>query len=191
MKNLILTAALALSLTACAATARPVVGSLTSSQTTITLNDTWSDISEFTQGVTPGSKVLTLDGPALNRLYVSDIKVGQPMVRSSSKEKPTPVLRADLSFNEQVEFVADSVAALGYFRVETRDLRPQKFGSLDGLRFEVDAQTQEGLNIDGAVLAAMSKDGVLHLVMFLAPEEHYFSASSQSVEKILASAQVR
>ena len=133
---------------------------------------------------------MTLDGPALNRLYMSDIKVGESIVRAQSKEKPTPVLGADLSFNEQVEFVVDSIAALGYFRVESHGLRPQKFGATEGLRFEIDAQTQEGLNIDGTALAAMS-NGQFHLVLFLAPEEHYFGASSKQVETILASATLK
>lgn len=180
----------AASLAACVST-RPVNGPLTNAGATITLNETWTDFSDFTQGSTPGVKVLTMDGLALNQLFVvSNVKPGQPIVRAASKEKPTPTLRADLSFNEQVEFIADSIAALGYFRVETRDLRPQKFGAADGLRFEIDAQTQDGLNIDGTALAAMS-NGAFHLVMFLAPEEHYFTASQAKVESILSSASLK
>lgn len=190
MKAFALSAVLALSLAACVS-AKPVSGNLTAASATVTLAEMWSDVSDYTQGQTPGSKVLTQDGPALNRLYiVSDIKPGQSIVRAQSKEKPTPVLRADLSFNEQVEFVADSVAALGYFRVETHDLRPQKFGAAEGLRFDVDAQTQEGLNVDGTALATMS-NGAFHLILFLAPEEHYFGASQSKVETILASAKLK
>lgn len=189
MKNLALTAALALSLTACASV-KPVSGPLSNATTGVTLAETWSDISDYTQGQTPGSKVLTMDGPALNRLFVvGEIKPGQSIVRAASKEQPTPVLRSDLSFNEQVEFVADSIAAMGYFRVETHDLRPQTFGSVEGLRFDIDAQTQDGLNIDGTALAVMNK-GAFHLVLFLAPEEHYFGASKARVETILSSAKV-
>jgi hypothetical protein len=171
--------------------AKPVSGSYAAAATTITLTELWSDVSDYTSGQTPNSKVLTRDGPLLNQLYVvSDLKPGQSIVRAASKEKPTPVLRADLSFNEQVEFVSDSVAALGYFRVETHDLRPQKFGNVDGLRFDFDAQTQEGLNMDGTALAAMS-NGRFHLLMFLAPEEHYFAASKNRVEGILSSARLK
>lgn len=190
MKTVLGLAILAATLSACVS-ARPVSGAYASAATTITLAETWSDVSDYTQAQTPGSKVLTLDGPALNKLYlVSDIKPGQSIVRSVSKEKPTPVLRADLSFNEQVEFVTDSIAAMGYFRVETHDLRPQKIGAVDGLRFDFDAQTQEGLNIDGTALAAMS-GGRFNLVMFMAPEEHYFPASKNRVEAILASTKLK
>ena len=63
------------------------------------------------------------------------------------------------------------------------------FGSVEGLRFDIDAQTQDGLNIDGTALAVMNK-GAFHLVLFLAPEEHYFGASKARVETILSSAKV-
>jgi hypothetical protein len=190
MKKHLAAAVLAASLAACVS-AKPVSGALVSASTTVTLAETWSDVSDYAQAETPRSKVLTLDGPLLNRLYIiSDIKPGQSIVRAASKEKPTPVLRADLSFNEQVEFVADSIAALGYFRVETHDLRPQKFGAIDGLRFDFDAQTQEGLNIDGTALSVMS-NGLFHTVMFLAPEEHYFPVSKARVEAILESARLK
>ena len=137
----------------------------------------------------PKAKVLTVDGPLLNQLYVvGDIKPGEPLVKAASKEKPTPLYRADMSYNEQVEFVAESLAALGFFRVETRDLRPQAFTVPDGVRFDFDAQTQDGLDIDGTALTA-TRNGKFHLVLFLAPQEHYYPALLPRVENILESAQ--
>ena len=119
---------LALSLTACASV-KPVSGPLSNATTGVTLAETWSDISDYTQGQTPGSKVLTMDGPALNRLFVvGEIKPGQSIVRAASKEQPTPVLRSDLSFNEQVEFVADSIAAMGYFYLSNHHTLSTIFG---------------------------------------------------------------
>jgi hypothetical protein len=160
--------------------------------TSVSLESTWADITGinalFSPG-TPRAKVLSMDGPFLNRLYLVELKPGEPMVRAASRERPTPVFRADMSENEQVEMVAESVTALGYSRVETRDLRPQTVSGVEGLRFDFDAQTKEGLNIDGTALAARTRDR-LHLIVFFAPEEHYFPALRDRVETILASAKL-
>lgn len=148
----------------------------------------WSDVTGLYGAQTPKTRVLTLNGMLLDRLYlVGGVAPGKSIVRSFSKEKPTPLMRADLSQTEQVEFITDSIAALGYKRVESVGVQPQSFAGKDGLRIDYAAQTAEGLDIRGAALIAVS-DNKMNAMIFLAPKEHYFPQSIARVEAIFRSA---
>ncbi|MDP2260076.1 MAG: hypothetical protein Q8J89_10210 [Caulobacter sp.] len=155
----------------------------------VTLGRTWGDASAFT-GAPKAVKMLTIDGWQLNRLYVIDgLRSGDYIVRPVSKEKPTPRFRTGMTPIEQVELVAESVAAMGYQRVETDGLRPTTVGGADGLRADIAAQTPEGLNISG-ITQIVETRGRLYVILYLAPAEHYFDATRAEVESIMASARV-
>jgi hypothetical protein len=133
-------------------------------------------------------RLLSIDGPLLNRLYLTDgLAPGEFLLKPARKEQPTPTYRAGMAPTELVEFVADSVAALDYQRVETSNLRPTKFGGDNAIRFDISAQTTEGLNIAGTAMVAET-GGKLYVVLYLAPREHYFAANLAEVEQIMASA---
>jgi hypothetical protein len=91
-----------------------------------------------------------------------------------------------MTSRELVEFVVDSVAMIGYQTPEATNLRPAKFGDTDGVRFEIVTRTSRGLLIDSTALVAQ-RAGRLHLMLFLAPREHYYAATLPEVEKIFAS----
>jgi hypothetical protein len=97
-----------------------------------------------------------------------------------------PVYRADMSQTEIVEFLTDTLAALGYQNITTRSLRPAPFGTLSGVRFDLSAQTPAGLNIEGTALFA-ARDGKLNFVLYLAPQEHYYALHAAEVERIMRS----
>jgi hypothetical protein len=133
-------------------------------------------------------RVLTIDGPLLNRVYLAQgLQQGVGLLKPVSKEHPVPTYHADMSATELVEFVSDSVAAMGYQRIETATLKPAKFGAVDGLRFGMTAQTESGLEMKGAAETAVV-DGKLYLILYLAPREHYFDANLADVEAIMNSA---
>jgi len=135
-------------------------------------------------------RLLSIDGPLLNRLYIADgLTSGQFLVKPMRKEQPTPTWTTGMSPSEQVEFVADSVSALDYQRVETSELRPVKVGAVDGMRFDISAKTAEGLDISGMAQVAES-GGRLYLILYLAPSEHYFGAQKAEVEGIMTSARI-
>lgn len=155
----------------------------------VTLPDAWSDISNMMLNRPPNVRLLSHDGPLLDRLYLTDgLLAGQVMVKAASKEKPTPTYRAGMAPTEMVEFVADSVAALDYQRVATDALRPAKFGEADAIRFDITAKTSEGLDISGTALVS-DRGGKLYVILYLAPTEHYYGAYLASVESIMGSAQ--
>ena len=97
-----------------------------------------------------------------------------------------PQYRVDMSQTELVEFVTDTLAKDGYQNIATRALRPAGFGTLSGVRFDLNAQTPDGLNILGTALFAES-DKKLNLIIYLAPEEYYYALRAAEVERILGS----
>lgn len=181
----------ALSLAGCATvTAAPAGRFQAGNGQEMTLGRMWSDISPIMFNRGKKVRVLSIDGPLLNALYVgSGLVPGDNIVRSYVKERPTPLVRAGMSASERLEFVSDSVAAMGYQRVELTHPRAATLGGAPGVRFDLDAATSEGLEIKGTgVVAEVS--GKLYLIVYLAPAEHYFQASLPEVEAILASARV-
>jgi hypothetical protein len=152
----------------------------------VTLGREWSDISWLLPNRPPNVRLLSIDGPLLNRLYLAALEPGQSLVRPSDRDTPRPTFRADMNDTELVEFVIDCVAQ-EYQTPEATALRPQNLGASPGVRFDVTARTAEGLNISGTALAALTGER-LHLMLFLAPSEHYYGALAGDVEAIFASA---
>ena len=156
----------------------------------LTLGRQWTDVSKMVLGNPKQVRILSIDGPILNRLYVTDgLAPGGYIVKPLAKERPTPTYRTGSSPTELVEFVADSVAALDYARVETSGLRPAKFADAEALRFDIKAKTPAGLEVSGAALVC-ERNGKLYVLLYLAPTEHYFAANLPEVETILGSARM-
>lgn len=188
-KALALTAALAVG--ACA-TPKAVTGSYPIGETySITLGHTWADISGQVLGRPKEVHLLTVDGPLLDRFYVTEgIAPGGFMVKPAKKELPTPTYRTGLSQSELVEFVIDTLAALDYLHPEATNLRPSTFGTAQAVRFDLTAQTKEGLNISGTAQIAES-GGKAYVMLYLAPSEHYYTASLPEVETAFKSATLK
>jgi hypothetical protein len=95
----------------------------------VTLGRQWNDASRAQVGAPRRVRLLTIDGPLLNRLYfTTGLRPGDFLVKPERRETPTPTYRTNMAPTELVEFVADSVAALKYQRVETSALRPTPRG---------------------------------------------------------------
>ena len=132
---------------------------------TVTLGREWSDMSSLWLGRPPNARLLTIDGPFLNRLYITDgLAPGGWLIRPERNATRTPTYRADMSPTELVEFVTDSVAGLDYLHVESQNLRPARFAGGDALRFDLTATTQGGLEMRGTALVA-EHEGRLYLIL--------------------------
>lgn len=188
-KSALIAALVGLCVTACAVIPEAPVGAYSVGKSyQVTLVQPWNDISNIMIARPAKVRLLSLDGPLLNRLYLTDGLVpGDFMVKPAAKERPTPVYRQAMSASERVEFVSDSVAALDYRNVQTTALRPGKFGTQNALRFDLTAQTSEGLNMSGTALIS-EFDGKAYVMIFLAPSEHYYAAQLAEVENIITSA---
>lgn len=154
---------------------------------TITLDRPWNDVSGLWIAKPKKMRLLSLDGLLLNRLYLSEGLVdGDYMVRPARREATTPVYAGDMSITEQVEFVADSVTALDYERVETSAVRPVDISGQRAVRFELTGRTKEGLDIRG-LGQVLRRDDKLYVAIYLAPAEHYYQASLASAEAAMTS----
>jgi len=181
----------ALSLAACATVTSAPAGPLkVGTSYEVALGREWSDISAIMYGRPKKVRLLSIDGPLLNRLYLTDGLVpGEFLIKPVAKEKPTPTVRKDMSASERLEFVSESVAALDYQRVELTKPRPARFGEAQAVRFDLTAQTQEGLEIKGTGVVSEAQ-GKIYVILYLAPAEHYFDATLAEAEAILGSARL-
>lgn len=153
----------------------------------VTLDRPWNDVSAIWLNRPAKMRLLSQDGPLLNRLYLSEGLVdGDVIVRSSRREATTPVYADSMSITEQVEFVADSVTALDYERVQTERIRPVDISGERGVRFDITARTKPGLDMKG-VGQVLKRDGKLYVAIYLAPTEHYFQNSLGSAESAMSS----
>jgi hypothetical protein len=154
----------------------------------VTLGREWSDISILMNGRSKKVRLLSIDGPMLNRLYVTDgLSPGDYLIKPAAKERPTPVVRADMTVTERIEFVTDSIAAMDYQRVETSRPGATTLDGQPAVRVDVAAKTKEGLDVKGAALVSQVR-GKTYVVIYMAPAEHYFDATLSEVEAIMASA---
>ncbi len=152
----------------------------------VQLGREWSDITAVVPSKGPGVRILTVDGPLLNQLHLAGgLKPGQAMVRTFSREQPVPTLRADMTGSERIEFVRDTVAALGVLQAETSTPRPWSFRGGSAIRVDLDGRTQSGLAVKGA--AVIAPRGDTHtVIIYLAPAEHYFAALAPEVDRVLS-----
>ncbi len=180
----------ALSLTGCMTITDAPAGPLKVGAAKVDLGREWSNLNAVMLSRHDKVTVLSIDGPLLNQLYISDALVpGEGLVKTLTKEKPAPALKAGLSNAERIEFVADSISALSYQRVQTEKPRPGSYGGHPGVRFDIKASTVDGLDIVGTALIA-EVDGKTYLILYLAPSEHYFQANLADVEHVMASATI-
>lgn len=152
----------------------------------VSLHRPWSDISATLTPRPAGVQLLTIDGPALNQLYLAVIQPGGSFIRPVDNDTPRPLYRTDMGDTELVEFVIDSLA-VNYQEPRSTELRPQTLAGVPGVRFDIAARTQGGLNMSGTALVARAGDR-LHMLLFLAPSEHYYGAYQEQVDAIFASA---
>lgn len=182
-------AGLALALSACSTiTPAPAGPYKVAADYTVDLSRQWSDMSRMAAIGQKKLRLLSIDGPLLDRLYLLDgLSPGEYMVKPAAKDKPTPTYRSGMSPTELVEFVADSTSALDYQRVQASNLRPVSVSGSDGVRFDLTAQTPEGLDIAGTAMV-VERAGKLYVNLYLAPKEHYYGAYLPEVEKVFGSA---
>jgi hypothetical protein len=130
--------------------------------------------------------LFTLDGPALNSIYLVDgLEAGKPLLKANDKVKTTPSFRSDMSPSELAEFIADTINTLDYKNVETHNLRPQAFATADGIRFDITAANASGLLIAGMAQVAIV-NGKLDAIIYMALQEYYHDLRQRDAERIMA-----
>lgn len=186
MRNLFTLLAVSLVMAACASSSIIQPGPVSLGQGhVIETQGPWSDITSSQSRFTRTVQVLTRDGPRLNQLIlVRGLPAGKSPLRPQDRGQPVPTFRQDLTGREQVELVGETLSDLGYRRVEVAHLRSASFGAARAIRFDLTARTEEGLDMSGLAQVARVGDE-LYLVIFLAPNEHYFPALKGEIEAMM------
>lgn len=128
---------------------------------------------------------LTLDGALLNRVHLVTLDDGDALIKGA-RNVERPYFSAGSSELEIVELITSSLLSIGYTTMEADNIRPATFDGQDGIEFSLSGKWENGLNIKGDV-AAIPVGDQLHLVVFLAPELHYYDALQPSVADIIQS----
>jgi len=141
--------------------------------------------------VFPRYEIWTIDGIPLNRLYiVPAVKSGEHVFlehRARADQADAPTFHAGMRAEEIRDIVLDALTETGAVNIQSEGLRPARFGTVDGLRFEFRASTAAGLRYRGMVLAAARGDQLTFL-LWMAPAEYYYDRDAGSVDRLLDSA---
>jgi hypothetical protein len=136
----------------------------------------------------PRQELWTIDGTALNSLSIlAGIKPNEHvfMLAREKKSRPDgPWFRPGMRPDELRDVILDGLRGQGWSNVSAENLRPQRFGNADGLRFELAMTSPDGLLYAGTV-AAVEKDGKLNLLLWKAPREHYHGRDADAVGRML------
>ena len=131
----------------------------------------------------------TVDGLSLQAIhFIKGIEEDEPLVvtAATGDREKWPRFEPEMTPNEILEFVVDSLARLGYAQLQAHNLRPERFGRLQGFRFELTFLASDGLEGQGLVVGAVIEKR-LHLIMYVGTREHYYPKHIEEVERIIQS----
>lgn len=185
MKRFLLIAA-ACALASCVATPQiaPAGQFQSEADFSVTLPSDWSQWPSQINYATQG-EFLTKDGVFLNRLHFVTLDDGGSLLRAA-RNAEVPRYSAGASELEIVDMLTSSLERIGYNSVEADNIRPATFDGVDGLRFGISGRWENGLNVRGDV-AAVREGDQLNLILFLAPEMHYYGRLAEEVDTIMSS----
>jgi hypothetical protein len=132
----------------------------------------------------------TIDGITLNSLSIfTGVRPGEhvfQMTRERKSRPDGPWFRAGMRPDEVRDIVVDALRGQHWANVGSDALRPQRFGNIDGLRFELRLTSPEGLVYRGSVAAA-EKNGTLTVLVWKAPAEYYYDRDAAAIRRMFDS----
>ena len=132
----------------------------------------------------------TIDGAPLNQLsIISKVRPGEHVflgARERRSRPDGPWFRAGMRADEVRDVMLDALRGAGWSQVASEGLRPARFGGVPGLRFELSMANGRGLRYRG-MAAAAERDGRLSLLVWVAPEEHYYPRDAAAVDRMFTS----
>lgn len=136
------------------------------------------------------SELWTIDGTPLNRLLIySKVRPGEhvfQLARERRSRPNGPWYRAGMRLDELQALVVDGLTDQGWVGVDAGNLRPHRFGDVEGLRFDLDLANPDGLIYRGTAAVA-EREGRLTVLVWLAPREYYHARDVAAVDAMLDS----
>ena len=133
----------------------------------------------------------TIDGLPLNEfVVVSKVKPGEHVFLSAKERKSRPDgpwFREGMRPDEIRDVLLDALRQDGWSNVSASNLRPAKFGGVDGIRFDMQLTHANGLLYRGTYAAAIHQGKLTHW-FWMAPVEHYYGRDVAAVNSMFDSA---
>lgn len=130
----------------------------------------------------------TIDGVALNRLHIlAGIQPGEHVFQTGRERRNRPQgpwFHPGMRPDDQQELLLAALREQGWQAVEASNLRPARFGNLDGLRFEFRLVSARGLRYGGTA-AMLERNDRLTVAYWMAPLEHYHDRDAAAVAALL------
>ena len=182
-----LASALALLLAACASGG----GRLVSAGGGIRVQDLQVDTGlDWARIKLPRVELWTIDGLPLNEfVVVSRVRANEHVfleARERKRRPDGPWFRPGMRPDEIRDIILDALREQGWSNVSASNLRPARFGSVPGLRFEAELTHQNGLHYR-AVFGAAEHGGKLTHFYWMAPAEHYYGRDAAAVNAMFDS----
>ena len=139
----------------------------------------------------PRVELWTIDGLPLNEfVVVSKVRPNEHVFLESRERKRRPDgpwYRPGMRPDELRDVILDALRQDGWTRVSSSNMRPARFGSVEGMRFDAQLTHQNGLLYRGT-FAAAERNGRLTHFFWIAPAEHYYSRDVAAVNRMFDSA---
>lgn len=133
----------------------------------------------------------TIDGLPLNQFVViAKVRPNEHVFLSARERKNRPDgpwYRAGMRPDEIRDVLLDALRGDGWSHVSASNLRPARFGSVDGIRFDVELVHGNGLRYRGTYAAAEHEGKLTHW-FWIAPAEHYYGRDIAAVTRMFDSA---
>ena len=187
MKKLVVTLIAGVALVGCESMSMAPAGMYElKSGVTVDLKEDWTHIPKNWHGAE--SSILTKDGLKLNQLHIITVEDGETFIDDKSKSQEYPVYAKGSSPIKQIEFVTANLSRMGFEKIEPKNVTPNDVGGYEGITMDLTGKYESGLNLKGRMAMAETDDG-LNVLVFLAPEIHYFDKDIASVDHIMNTVQ--
>lgn len=147
---------------------------------------------DWARYASPRQEAWTIDGTALNQLrLITGTRPGEHVFHLGRERRNIPQgawYQPGLRPDELHELLLAALREQGWAEVESSNLRPANFGTVDGLRFEFTMASQRGLRYAGTA-ALFERDGKLTTIYWQAPVEHYHPRDAAAVAALIDSIQ--
>lgn len=156
-------------------------------------------------------EIWTVDGPVLEAVrFINGLQDGDPLFPTSGDKEKVPHFRAHMTPTEIAEFLVASIktsaqglqtgnvvksaahasqvraANINAASIQVTDLRPARFGTLQGFRFDLNFLSREGLKRQGMVVGALHAKK-LYLIVYTGAKQYYYPKYKAVVERLIAS----
>jgi hypothetical protein len=130
----------------------------------------------------------TQDGSTLQLMLVfGGVPDGQGLFKKYHDKSEFPAFRAAMGPSEIMELVEATLGKMsGSTLIQTRELRPAKFGTLDGFQFAYSFTGKDEIDRDGIAAGAV-KDGKLFLLLYSGSRLYHFGKYRPDVERMFGS----